>query len=230
MSHQTAIANGIPNIAAIVPVDVPVAPGDLVATAKPEGVVLTWSVPPRTIGGAPKPFIVGYNVYRVAPGQEPGEFDTPVNSSPIGQETYTDVPSYGSFDYYVSAVPVSLGVRAESDLSLLAAATFKDLVPPPIPGGLTALVEPRVVQLVWDAVEATDLAGYKVYRTEGTGITKLTAVATISLTKDPITATTFRDTSINVGISYYYEVASVDKNGNESKKAKTDWVLAPKTP
>ena len=86
------------------------------------------------------------------------------------------------------------------------------------------------MQLVWDAVEAGDLAGYKIYRTEGSGIEKLVPVATIALTKDPITVTTFRDTTINVGISYYYEVASVDKSGNESKRAKTEWVLAPKTP
>jgi fibronectin type 3 domain-containing protein len=99
-----------------------------------------------------------------------------------------------------------------------------------VPAGLTALVEPHAVQLVWDAVEAADLAGYKIYRTEGSGIEKLVAVATIPMTPEPITATTFRDTTIHVGISYYYEVTSIDKSGNESKRAKTDWVLAPKTP
>jgi fibronectin type 3 domain-containing protein len=86
------------------------------------------------------------------------------------------------------------------------------------------------VNLVWDAVEAPDLAGYKVYRTEGTGIEQLKPVATIPLTPQPITTLTFRDTTIHNGISYYYEVVSVDKSGNESKRTKTDWVLAPKTP
>jgi hypothetical protein len=230
VTEAPAARGDLSNIAAIVPVDVPIAPGDLVATAKAEGVVLTWSAPQQTIGGGPKPFVVGYNVYRVAPGEEPGELDKPVNSSPIEKETYTDVPAYGSFHYYLTAIPVSLGVSVESDLSTAAPATFKDLVPPPVPAGLNALVEPHAVQLVWDAVEAADLAGYRVYRTEGSGIEKLIPVATISLTKDPITVTTFRDTTINVGISYYYELTSVDKNGNESKRAKTDWVLAPKTP
>lgn len=228
---EGASARGdLSNIVHIVPVDVPVPPADVVATAKPEGVILTWSEPSQTIGGAGKPLIVGYNVYRVNPGQEPGEFDNPLNSSPITKATYTDVPAYGSFQYHVTAVPASTGSRVESDLSAAATATFKDLVPPPTPASLSALVEPRAVQLVWDAVEASDLAGYKVYRTEGTGVEKLTPVATIALTKDPISATTFRDTTINVGISYFYEVASVDKNGNESKRVRTDWVLAPKTP
>jgi hypothetical protein len=228
---EGASARGdLSNIVHIVPLDVPLPPADVVATPKAEGVILTWSEPAQTIHGAPKPLIVGYNVYRVNPGQEPGEFDNPLNQSPIAATTYTDVPAYGSFQYHVTAVPASTGSRVESDLSAAATATFKDLVPPPTPATLSALVEPHAVQLVWDAVEASDLAGYKVYRTEGSGVEKLTPVATIALTKDPISATTFRDTTINVGISYFYEVASIDKNGNESKRVKTDWVLAPKTP
>jgi hypothetical protein len=230
VTEAPAARGDLSNIVAIVPVDVPVQPADLAATAKPEGIVLTWTAPTQTVGGAPKPFLIGYNIYRAAPGEEPGDLDKPVNATPIEKETYTDVPAYGSFQYFVTAIPISLGVSVESDLSTGATATFKDLIPPGVPAGLNALVEPHAVQLVWDAVEAPDLAGYKVYRTEGTGIDKLTPVATISLTKDPITPTTFRDTTINVGISYFYEVTSVDKSGNESKRAKTDWVLSPKTP
>lgn len=218
------------NIASIVPVDVPVPPGDLTATAKPEGVVLAWKAPEQTLSGASHPKVAGYNVYRVTPGEVPGELDNPINSAPLKETTYTDTPSYGTFQYHVTAVASASAPRIESDPSAAAVATFKDLLPPPTPTGLAALVEPHAVQLVWDAVEAPDLAGYKVYRTEGSGIEKLTPVATIALTKEPITATTYRDTTINVGISYFYEVVSVDKSGNESKRAKTEWVLAPKTP
>jgi len=230
VTEGLAARSDLSNIAAIVPLDVPVPPGDVVATAKPEGVVLTWTAPAQTISGAEKPKLFGYNVYRVNPGDVPGDSDNPLNSAPLQEGTYTDVPSYGTFQYHVTAVASPFAPRVESDPSAAATATFKDLLPPPTPGGLNALVEPHAVQLVWDAVEAGDLAGYKIYRTEGSGIEKLVPVATIALTKDPITVTTFRDTTINVGISYYYEVASVDKSGNESKRAKTDWVLAPKTP
>ena len=109
--------------------------------------------------------------------------------------------------------------------------TFKDLVPPPPPTGLTALVETAGVRLVWDPVDAPDLAGYKVYRTEGTGIEQLRPIGTIPLTPvQLVTATNYRDTSVAHGISYYYEVVSVDKTGNESARVKTDWVLVPKTP
>ena len=71
----------------------------------------------------------------------------------------------------------------------------------------------------------------KVYRTEGTGIEQLRPIGTIPLTPvQLVTATNYRDTGVQHGISYYYEVVSVDKTGNESARVKTDWVLVPKTP
>jgi len=95
---------------------------------------------------------------------------------------------------------------------------------------LAVLVETGAVRLVWDPVEATDLAGYKIYRVEGSGIPISTESKPLLLTPTPITTTYFRDTGVNLGISYYYKVTAIDKNGNESAPAKTDWVLVPKTP
>jgi hypothetical protein len=227
VTEGTSARSDFSNIASIVPLDVALPPADLVATPKPEGIVLTWTAPAQTISGAPKPRVAGYNVYRVAPGELPADNATPLNASLVMTPTYTDIPPYGEHQYHVSAVAWQ---HIESDPSAAAKVTYKDLLPPPTPAGLTALVEPKAVNLVWEAVEAPDLAGYKLYRTEGTGIEQLKPVATIPLTPQPITALTFRDTTINNGISYYYEVAAVDKNGNESKRAKTDWVLSPKTP
>jgi fibronectin type 3 domain-containing protein len=145
--------------------------------------------------------------------------------------TYTDNPPYGPHDYFVTALAATGPPRIESEPSSIVSVTFKDLVPPPPPTGLTALVETGAVRLVWDPVDAPDLAGYKVYRTEGTGIDQLRPIGTIPLTPvQLLTATNYRDTSVNRGISYYYEVVSVDKSGNESSRVKTDWVLVPKTP
>ena len=212
------------NIASIVPVDVAAAPQGLTATAKAEGIVLTWKA------AAEKPRVIGYDIYRLSKGEDLTALATPVNATPVALTTYTDTPSYGPQTYVVTAVTSNGPPRVESDPSAPATAEFKDLVPPPAPTGLTALVETKAIRLIWDPVQAPDFAGYRLYRTEGTGLQELKVVGRIPLTTAPITETHFTDNGAQPGISYFYEVTSVDKSGNESKAAKTDWVLVPKTP
>jgi hypothetical protein len=231
VTEGTSASGAVSNLVTIVPLDVPTAPADLAAVARREGVVLTWTAPDTAISGAKKPPIAGYNIYRFPHGHPADEFAVPINTSPVSKTTYTDNPPYGPHDYFVTALAAAAAPRIESDPSSAVSATFKDLVAPPPPTGLTALVETAGVRLVWDPVDAPDLAGYKVYRTEGTGIEQLRAIGTIPLTPvQLLTATNYRDTSVSHGISYYYEVVSVDKSGNESTRVKTDWVLVPKTP
>jgi fibronectin type 3 domain-containing protein len=231
VATETPTATGATsNFATIVPLLVPVPPANLQATAKPEGIVLAWQAPQAVVTGSEKPRITGYNIYRVAQGQTADELASPINSSPVGQTTYTDAPAYGTYEYRITAVVVASPPRIESDPSSAVTATFKDLVPPPTPTGLTVLVETGAVRLVWDPVEAADLAGYKVYRIEGSGIPISGISKPLPLTPTAITTTYYRDTGVVLGISYYYQVSAIDKSGNESAPAKTDWVLVPKTP
>ena len=213
------------NIAGIVPVEVASPPEGLTATARPEGIILKWKA------AAAAAHVIGYDIYRLEKGEELGQLAAPVNTSLVTDTTYTDTPSYGAHSYVVTAVTSSGPPRIESNPSAPATAEFKDLVPPPTPAGLTALVETNAIRLIWDAVQAPDLAGYRIYRTEGAGLQELKVVGKVPLTTGaPVTDSHYIDTTINHGISYYYEVTSVDKSGNESKPAKTDWVLVPKTP
>lgn len=209
------------NLASIEPIDVAVAPPALTATAKAEGVTLSWTAPETSVTPGAKPVIAGYNVYR-------GDATTPINTTPVSATTYLDVPPYGDHEYRVTAVG-RVTPRIESDPSPAALASYKDLLPPTAPTDLVALVETKAVRLVWDPVDSADLAGYKVYRSEGSGPERK-VVARILLTPQPITATNYRDVNVNIGISYFYEVTAVDKSGNESKPAKSDWALAPKSP
>lgn len=220
--------SALSNIASIVPLDVPAPPEGLTATAKAEGLLLEWKAPEKSITGTEKPHIIGYDIYRNAKGQALDSLPKPVNAAPVALTTYTDAPPFGDYEYRVAAVSYTGPPRIESELSAPASTTFKDLLPPPVPTGLTALVETNAVRLIWDPVVASDLAGYKIYRTEGTGIEQLRPVGRIPLT-GLITDTNFRDTGVQHGISYFYEVTSIDKSGNESAPAKTDWVLVPKS-
>ena len=217
------------NIVAIVPLPVALPPEHLKASANAGGVVLTWQAPARSIAGGTAPVVTGYNIYRGTGEAVAAAFDAPINETLIRETTFTDVPPYGAHTYRVTAVATNGPPRVESEPSAAAAVTFKDLVPPPPPASVSALVETAAVRLVWDAVDAPDLAGYRIYRAEGTGLETLREVG-----KFPLTAltqeTTWLDTTVQVGISFRYEVSTLDKNGNESAVVSTGWVLVSRTP
>lgn len=221
--------SALSNLATLVPVDVPVAPANLTASARQQGVVLSWSKPEATITGAEKPFVTGYNIYRMPAGQA-GSTPAIVNTAPVAAMTYTDAPPYGAFTYSVTAVTRSVEPKIESDPSTAVTVTFKDLLPPPAPASITALVEPHAVRLLWDAVEAADLASYKIYRTEGIGHSDIREAGTIPIKTVAAGTMSAVDPSADLGIAYRYGVAAVDKSGNESAVVRSDWVVVPKTP
>lgn len=204
----------ISNVAVIVPVQVPAAPTQLIATAKPEAVALSW----HSNGDAKL-----FNIYRIGASEPVNELAPPINAAPVKDTTYSDVPAYGAYTYRVSAVASTGPPKIESDVSEPATVTFKDLTPPPAPATLTALVEVKNVRLIWDPVNVPDLAGYFVYRYERGQRIKFQTGA-------PIPATHFGDSSPDPGITYTYAVTAVDKNGNESEERRSDPVLVPKTP
>lgn len=219
------------NLAVIVPLPVGIPPAGLAATAKPEGVTLTWTAPQQAVGNLGAPIVMGYNVYRTAPGTAPGELDVPVNTAPVTATTYTDAPAYGEHEYRVAAVAATGPPLVQSDPSAAAKVTFRDLVAPPAPATVTPLVEPNAIRLLWDPVEAADLAGYKIYRMEGAGHgSDIREVGTINLIKDPIKETTWLNKPVSLGLAFRYAVSAVDQSGNESAKTWTDWIVAPKTP
>jgi hypothetical protein len=211
------------NIAMIVPLDVPAAPASFTATAKPQGIVLSWT--------ASSPAPLGYNIYRTAVGQEPDIFAAPINTAPVSGTTSTDTPAYGEHEYRVTAVASVANPRVESDLSQPARATFKDLIAPATPTNLTPLIEPKAVRLIWEPVDAADLAGYMIYRAEGVGHgADVRQIGETPVVEKLVTATTFVDPTPDLGIAYRYAVAARDSSGNESPRVWTPWVVVPKTP
>lgn len=216
------------NLVSIIPLPVAVAPAGLTATAGAEGVVLRWEAPAQAVSGG-EPVIIGYNVYRGEGETLAREFSTPVNKTLVEGTSSTDVPPYGEHEYRVTAVASPGPPLLESEPSPPARVNFRDLLPPPPPAWVSALVETDAVRLVWAAVDAPDLAGYRVQRAEGTGLTTLREVGKFPLT-GLITETHHRDPGVEIGISYRYEVTAIDKRGNESAPVSTEWVLVSRTP
>ena len=211
------------NLAIIVPLPVSVAPAGVQATAKAGGVTVSWAVPATAVTGESGPVITGYNIYRTAPGEPLGELPTPINTAPVKGTMFEDTPPYGEHEYRVASVATTGPPAIQSDLSEPVRVTFKDLVPPPTPSNLTVLTETKLLRLLWEPVNAPDLAGYNVYRREGSYRLKLTPTPT----KDA----NFLDISMDIGIFYTYEVTAVDTSGNESAPSpKSEPVTVPKTP
>ena len=87
--------------------------------------------------------------------------------------------------------------------------TPTDVFPPRSPNGLDGLYSSRAIELIWEANPEVDLAGYHVYRREG-------SKAYRRLTSELLPTPIYRDTTIVQGRRYSYRVTALDLKQNES--------------
>jgi len=211
VTEGVRVESDLSNLVSIVPQPPPSAPQKLIARMSPELVQLTWEPTTTTASGDGNPFLIGYRVYR----SFLGESATLLNEDPVSVALFEDRPAYGTYTYFVTAV-TAVGPDIESVASDTVSVEFRDMLPPPTPGNLTALVEDAAVRLIWDPVVAPDMAGYIVYRWDG--------VAKIRLNEVLVTETSYRDSDVAPGVGYIYGVTSVDGRGNESSQVVSDTV------
>jgi hypothetical protein len=194
------------NFAALSPA-VPPGPPILLALTPEEGrVCLEW-LPPATDMLGRSVEAGGYFLYRRVLPEE--EYEAPINAKPIAGTAYVDAAApYGKLVYTVRAIlPDKLKVEgAPADEAGL---DHRDVFPPLAPARLDALPEAGLVRLVWDPVAASDLAGYIVFRAEGTGQPE-------RLNAEPTKDSFMTDTSARPGHRYRYTVRAVDQAGNVS--------------
>ena len=169
---------------------VPAAPPTLTANPGNQGVSLSWSAAP---GAA------SYNVYRgTTPG---GESATPVATNITGT-TYNDTGlTNGTTYYYVVKGVNAVGVGAASP----EASANPHLAAPAAPTNLAATNQYQAVQLTWTA--APFATSYNVYRGTTAGGEAATPIAT------GVAGTTFNDTTVVGGTTYYYKVTGVNTAG-----------------
>jgi fibronectin type 3 domain-containing protein len=87
-----------------------------------------------------------------------------------------------------------------------------DTTAPNAPSNLEGIPGDQKVGLNWDPVGATDLTEYRVYRSTSTSVDNLSEDGRVSTSSN----TSFTDTRLTNGTSYYYVVTAVDDAGNES--------------
>jgi len=190
---------------------------------------LSWPVPARTSAGETLPAISAYHIYR-------GEIDSKTPAPQTKDLTLiswvsrlallgtSDANSYEdtryefgkTYVYVVRSVMTQEGMEIESDNSNPVMVAAVDTFPPAAPQGLVAAVLPGaapsslVVDLSWSINLETDLAGYRVYRSEQEGARGQL------ITPDLLPVPAVRDTSVEPGHRYWYTVTAVDRAGNES--------------
>lgn len=190
-------------------VDAPPAPSAPTATYSEKAIAIQWPAAPAGADvDAPKPL---YNVYEA--GQLPA--GPPINAKPLDAPAFDDSRlEFGAERCYaVTTVRVVQQVAIESAPSPSVCVTPVDTFAPPAPDGLGAVAGPGSISLIWNAVEAADLAGYVVLRGEVPD-DRLQA-----LTPEPIRDTTYTDTAVRAGVRYIYAVVAVDRAKNLSPQS-----------
>ncbi len=190
---------------------------------------LSWAAPTTMSSGAPLTVPLSYHVYRaeVDPAALKADEDkhslAEFKSPPVLLAT-TNTPSYQetafefgkSYLYFVRSVLTANEIALESSDSQHVVITPRDIFPPATPQGLVAALLASsaagtlVVELSWSINLETDLAGYRVYRSEQEG-TRGQLV-----NPDLLPTPAVRDTSVEPGHRYWYTVTAVDRAGNES--------------
>jgi hypothetical protein len=226
-SRRRASGDSNTAIVRIRPVPEPIASVHAMVTES--AIELSWSAPTRTSTRDPLSPVSEYRVFR---GEiDPATADSATKDlsqakwkSPLALLASTPSTTYRdtTFDfgktylYTVRTVIPADGGTVESADSVPAIVTPRDIFPPAVPQGLVAAVivgnptNGPEVDLSWSINAETDLAGYRVYRSEQQDTPGQL------VTPDLLLSPAYRDTSVQSGHRYWYSVTAVDRSGNES--------------
>jgi hypothetical protein len=212
----------------VYPVPEPIA--KLEARVTEPAIELSWTASSRTSGGEALTAFSGYRIYRgeldpASAEAAAADFSKAKWKSPLAllgpsdENTYHDTLfDFGkTYAYIVRGVVLVDGNALESSDSAPAIVSPRDTFPPAIPQNLTAAVlsgatpGSLLVDLSWSINLETDLAGYRVYRSEQQD------TRGVLITPDLLLAPAYRDTSVEPGHRYWYSVTALDRAGNESE-------------
>jgi hypothetical protein len=213
---------------------------NLQAQPTEKSIQLSWTPPTSTSAGAQLPPIREFHIFRGELDPKSAEaaakdLHDAVWKLPLLQIGVSTEPEYqdSTFDfgrtyaYVVRSVISEGGALLESGDSRPVIITPKDIYPPAPPQDVVGAVIPGsasgtfVVDLSWTINLETDLAGYRVYRSESEN-----AKGQL-ITPDLLPTPSFRDTTVVAGHRYWYSVTAVDRAGNESAPSSTTPVEIP---
>ena len=205
-----------------------------------KSIELKWTPPTSTSAGAQLPPIREFHIYRGeldpnSAGAAERDLHAAVWKLPILQIGVSTSPEYqdSTFDfdrtyaYVVRSVTSEGGNLLESSDSRPLIITPKDTYPPAPPQDVVGAAVPGptpgtfAVDLSWAINLETDLAGYRVYRSESENAKRQL------ITPDLLPTPSFRDATVVAGHSYWYSVTAVDRAGNESAPSNVTLIEIP---
>src|SRR5258708_23602643 len=203
------------------------------ARAPERGGESSWPSAAGPGAGEPLSAITGYRIYRadvkppvssspqVLPQGKAESHGALVGSSETNAYRDTNFVFDQTYIYIVRSVIQVEGHELESSDSQPLKVTPRDTFAPATPQDLVAAVLPGaapravLVELSWSINLETDLAGYRVYKSEQEG------ARGELLTPDLLPTPAVRDTSVKPGHSYWYTVTSVERAETESARSAT---------
>lgn len=215
--NQSGKNAGLSNVAEVSSAPALPPPSDFKAQVTADGVMLTWSkVDAPSMPGLR--FI--YRVYRRAKdaGKDVVVGEVPLASPPEFIDRDMDWEKAYQYRVDVASSSTSEGrtFEVEGEDTPLAQVVTHDIFPPAAPSGLQAVASTvgssTFIDLIWSPVSDRDLAGYNIYRSEGSG-------APVKLNSALVQTPAFRDSTASARHSYTYTVSAVDLRGNESGRS-----------
>jgi hypothetical protein len=222
--RSAGMSNAAPMIAGAPPEPVT----GFTAEARKDGVVLRWTADGENAA------VRLHRKLLSEPARKPKESMTGPPPESVEQDLLIEDASHGgaldktarfgeTYEYRaqrVARVSVS-GKTLEIDGADSAAVRVdvKDVFPPAVPTGLAAVATlgtngaETAIDLSWQPDTEPDIAGYVVYRSEGSGSWERISPA------EPVVGPAFHDAHVQPGRAYRYAVSAVDQGGHESARS-----------
>jgi uncharacterized protein len=180
---------------------------------KGEKLVLSWQPVTEQIDGSAIDMDVKYQVFRSKGGETYVALGEPQSAT-----TFIDKKVQQGYRYFykVQSLMAVQDDFAKGGVSAEANIVPKDMVPPPVVTGVTAVRTSSGIKVIWDGSIAGDIAGYKVYRRQEA---QKGAALLGEVTKS---YTIFVDEKVPEDTELFYSVTAFDQADppNESKRSK----------
>ncbi|MGE0862282.1 MAG: hypothetical protein AB7P34_00155 [Vicinamibacterales bacterium] len=197
-------------------------PPALPANAAPVAPVLA-PLPAKSLGFQSE--ATTYHLFEVpssVPPEDPFAITVPVALTPqplaVTEHAIAGVAFGAERCFVVRPVEKLAGATVMGPASPKTCVTPADTFPPAAPKSLAAIAGEGVISLIWEANTESDLAGYVVLRGDAPGDTLR------AITPEPVTATTYRDTTARAGTRYVYVVVAVDRATPQNVSAQSNRV------